>query len=169
MVVTLILYPNLLVEILYFLVTLDNDVQAWICSVRVNGGVINSRTVMAGAEAIVTKFARHKLQRHGGHINITKTFAISILRRMGFVKRKGTKGVNHLPADLDSIKEEYVNKVNNVIKEHNIPDSLVINWDQTGCQLVPGGDWTMEQQRYQRTQHSRLISNQLGPDRQLDY
>jgi hypothetical protein len=99
--------------------------------VRVNGGVINSRTVMAGAEAIVTKFARHKLQRHGGHINITKTFAISILRRMGFVKRKGTKGVNHLPADLDSIKEEYVNKVNNVIKEHNIPDSLVINWDQT--------------------------------------
>jgi hypothetical protein len=56
--------------------------------VRVNGGVINSRTVMAGAEAIATKFARHKQQRHGGHINITKTFAISILRRMGFVKRK---------------------------------------------------------------------------------
>jgi outer membrane receptor for monomeric catechols len=25
----------------------------------------------------------------------------------------------------------------------------------------------MEQQRYQRTQHSRLISNQLGPDRKL--
>ena len=56
---------------------------------------------------------------------------------MGFVKRKGTKGVKHLPADSDSIKEEYVNKVNNIIKEHNIPDSLVINSDQTGCQLVP--------------------------------
>jgi hypothetical protein len=41
----------------------------------------------------------------------------------------------YLPADLDSIKEKYVSKVNNVIKEHNIPDSLVINWDQTGCQL----------------------------------
>ena len=66
---------------------------------------------------------RHKLQRYGGHINITKTFAISNLHRMGFVKRKGTKGVKHLPADLES------------------------------------------QQRYQRTQHSRLISNQLGPDR----
>ena len=90
---------------------------------------------MAGAEAIATKFARHKQQRYGGHINITKTFAISIFRRMGFVKRKGTKGVKHLPADLDSIKEKYVSKVNNVIKEHNIPDSLVINWDQTGCQL----------------------------------
>ena len=66
---------------------------------RVNGGVINSRTVMAGAEAIATKFARHKQQRYGGHINIIKTFAISIFRRMGFVKRKGTKGVKHLPAD----------------------------------------------------------------------
>jgi hypothetical protein len=64
--------------------------------VRVNGGVINSRTIMAGAEAIATKFARHKQQRYGGHINITKTFAISIFRRMGFVKRKGTKGVKHL-------------------------------------------------------------------------
>jgi hypothetical protein len=34
---------------------------------------------MAGAEAIVTKFARHKLQRYGGYINITKTFAISVV------------------------------------------------------------------------------------------
>ncbi|KAH3719195.1 hypothetical protein DPMN_062027 [Dreissena polymorpha] len=25
-----------------------------------------------------------------------------------------------------------------------MPDSLVINWDQTGCQMVPGGEWTME-------------------------
>ena len=86
---------------------------------------------MAGAEAIATKFARHKQQRYGGHINITKTFAISIFRRMGFVKRKGTKGVKHLPADW--LHQRRVRQ--------------------------------QSQQRYQRTQHSRLISNQLGPDR----
>ncbi|CAC5395882.1 unnamed protein product [Mytilus coruscus] len=129
---------------------LDNDVQQCILSVRKNGGVINSRIVMAAAEAVVTKFARHKLQKYGGHINITKTYAISVLRRIGVVKRKGTKGVKHLPADFDDIKQEYVKKVSTVIKQHSIPDSLVIKWDQTGCQLIPGGDWTMEQQGSQQ-------------------
>lgn len=26
-----------------------------------------------------------------------------------------------------------------------MPDSLFINWDQTGCQMVPGGEWTMDE------------------------
>jgi len=129
---------------------LDDDLKKWIRNIRKNGGVINSRIVMAGAEAVVTKFARHKLQRYGGHINITKTYAISVLRRMGFVKRKGTKGTKHLPADFDDIKQEYINKVSKVVKDNNVPDSLVINWDQTGCQLIPGGNWTMEKQGSQQ-------------------
>lgn len=131
-------------------VDLDNDVQQWIRSVRLNGGVINARIVMAGAEAIVTKFARQKLQRYGGHIAINKSFAVSLLRRMGFVQRKGTKGVKHLPADFDNIKTEFVQRVNKAVVDNSVPDSLVINWDQTGCQLIPGGDWTMEQQGSQQ-------------------
>ncbi|CAC5368608.1 unnamed protein product [Mytilus coruscus] len=66
---------------------LDTKVQDWIRKVRINGGVINARIVMAAAEAIVTKFARHRLERYGGHITITNSFAKSLLRRMGFVKR----------------------------------------------------------------------------------
>ncbi|CAC5408148.1 unnamed protein product [Mytilus coruscus] len=50
---------------------LDTKVQDWIRKVRINGGVINARIVMAAAEAIVTKFARHRLERYGGHITIT--------------------------------------------------------------------------------------------------
>lgn len=128
---------------------LDDDLQKWIRNVRKNGGVINSCIVMAGAEAVITKFAR-QLQRYGGHINITKTYTVSVLRRMGCVKRKGTKGTKHLPADFDNIKQEYINKVSKVVKDNNVPDSLVINWDQTGCQLIPGGDWTMEKQGSQQ-------------------
>lgn len=26
---------------------------------------------------------------------------------------------------------------------HSVPDTLILNWDQTGCQLVPDGDWAM--------------------------
>ena len=54
---------------------------------------------------------------------------------MGFVKRKEPKTVKTLPSDFKSIKWEF-----------SVPDSLVINWDQTGCQLVPGDEWTMEEQ-----------------------
>lgn len=100
---------------------------------------------MAGAEAIVTKFDRKKLARFGGHMEITKHLARSIMRRMGFVKRKGTKAVKTLPSDFDDIKCEFVKKVNNVVCEYFVLDSLIINWDQTGCQLVPGGEWTMEE------------------------
>ena len=104
---------------------LDTKVQDWIRKVRINGGVINARIVMAAAEAIVTKFARHRLERYGGHITITSTFAKSLLRRMGFVKRKGTKAVKHLPNDFDDIRQEYISKINNVREKHNIPDTLI--------------------------------------------
>lgn len=93
--------------------------------IRVNGGVINARIAMAGAEAIVQKTTRYKSAKYGGHINITKYFAVSFLRRMSFVKRKGTKSVKQLPTDFDEIKKKYVEKV---------------FWDQTGFQLIPEGD-----------------------------
>ena len=32
-----------------------------------------------------------------------------------------------------------------MVSEFSVPDSLVINWDQTGCQLVPGDVWTREE------------------------
>jgi len=28
--------------------------------------------------------------------------------------------------------------------DHAIPNSLVLNFDQTGCQMVPGGEWTIK-------------------------
>ena len=61
------------------------------------------------------------------------------------MKRKGTKAVKTLPSDFESIKCEFVKKVEKVVSEFSIPDSLVINWDQNGCQLVLRGEWTMEE------------------------
>lgn len=68
--------------------SLDSEVQNWIRQVRHNGGVINLRIVLAGTDAIVTKFDRKKFAQFGGHIEITKHLARSIMRRMGFVIRK---------------------------------------------------------------------------------
>ena len=69
---------------------------------------------------------------------------------MGFIKHKGTKAVKNLPEDFDTIHQNYTDKISTVVQEHKLPDLLIINWDQTGCQLIPGGDWTMEQQGTQQ-------------------
>lgn len=69
----------------------DQSLQSYIRQVRLAGGVVNARTVMAAAEGIMTKYARSKLQRYGGQVIIEASLARFVLRRMGYVKRKGTK------------------------------------------------------------------------------
>ena len=46
---------------------------------------MNTTVVMAGAQGIILSWDATKLQLHGGHINITKSWARSLLIRMGFV------------------------------------------------------------------------------------
>lgn len=58
---------------------------------------------------------------------------------MGFVKRKGTKATKTLPSDFAEIQQVYLSKEKKFIRNHAIPDSLVLNLDQTGCLMVPGG------------------------------
>ena len=31
-----------------------------------------------------------------------------------------------------------------MVRAHGIPDELVFNWDQTGINLVPGENWTLD-------------------------
>lgn len=93
--------------------------------VRLNGGVINLRIGIAGAEAIATCLIGKKIARNDGHIEITKQFARSILRRMGFVK--GIKAVETLPSDFENIESEFVKKVKDLVSEFSVSDSLMIN------------------------------------------
>jgi hypothetical protein len=61
-----------------------------------------------------------------------KEWARSIFDRLNHQKRKATKGVKHLPEDFEKkTKREYQDRIDKVVKENNIPDQLVINWDQT--------------------------------------
>ena len=37
-----------------------------------------------------------------------------------------------------------------MVKAHQTPDKLVLNWDQSGIQLMPSSNWTMEEQGSRR-------------------
>ena len=49
-----------------------------------------------------------------------------------------------LPCDFAEIKNDFIHRVLKCRDDYSFPDSLIFNLDQTGWQIVPGGDWTME-------------------------
>ena len=65
---------------------LDTKVQSYIKALRSAGTLIGTSVVMAAATGILTCYDRTLLVEHGGHISISKTWAMSLLKRIGFVK-----------------------------------------------------------------------------------
>ena len=105
---------------------------------------MNRRIVIAAAKGIILAKDRSLLSDHGGPIDLTKPWAVSLMNRVGLVSRKGTKGVKSLQKDFERLKSVYL--VERLRMEHNIADNLVINWDQTGSNFVSVSDWTVEQE-----------------------
>ncbi|CAH1239155.1 Hypp5730 [Branchiostoma lanceolatum] len=122
---------------------IDPVVQEFVRSTRKAGGPINRPGVMSGAKGIVLRRDRSLLTEYGGHIEITKAWANSLLVRMNFVRRKATKAARKLPADFETTREAFLARIKKAVGDSDIPDDMVINWDQTGINIVPVGDWTL--------------------------
>ena len=99
---------------------------------------------MAAGEGLIKAHDRTMLVQHGGHIRITKSWAMSLLKRMDFVKCKATtKSTPGMSEVFERMKAVFLKQLARMVKLRDIPDSLIINLDQTGVKLVPTGDWTM--------------------------
>ena len=96
---------------------------------------------MAAAGGIVAARDAGMLREHGGHIEFTKSWAKSLLKRMGYVKRKSSNAgsLSH----FNELQEEFVADIKAEVVMNEIPHDLIFNWDQTAIQLVPTGQWTM--------------------------
>ena len=89
---------------------------------------------------------------NGGHLTITKPWAKSLLKRMGFVKRKaGTKAKVSIE-DFQEQKEQFLIDIKAVVTMEDIPLDLIINWDQTGMHYVPVSAWTMAEKGSRRVE-----------------
>ena len=69
---------------------LDKQVQRYVIDFRERSSVVNTAIVVACAEAIVKNKDSNLLSDNGGHIVLTNNEVKSILRCVGFVKRKVT-------------------------------------------------------------------------------
>ena len=123
---------------------LDRRVQIYIKKLRLAGGVVNRSIVLAVAHGIVNHHEPSLLAVNGGSLILSRKWAESLMKRMGLVRRKGTKAARKLPKDFEEVKVRFLDQVSHAITTHSIPSDLVINWDQTGTKFVPVSQWTME-------------------------
>ena len=132
---------------------IDKQLQLYQQKVRDQGGVITASVVVAAARGILLSNDRSKLVEFGGHIELSRQWAYSVLDRMKFVRRKATTSKSkHMPANLEQLKEGFLNDVVSVVTMEEIPPQLNLNWDQTGIHLVPASSWTMDKRGSKRVE-----------------
>ena len=125
---------------------LDQQVREYIRDLRAQGIVINTAVVLGAAEGIIM----HKDANLLSSCHLTEGWAKYLLRRMGFVKRKETTKANRSVEDFEEVKRKYLQDMQLVISMDEIPDDLVINFDQTGIHYIPVSDWTMAEEGAKR-------------------
>ena len=59
---------------------------------------------------------------------------------------RGQRTLNVFLTTFRRLKQLTTNVLQDARTKHQIPENLVMNLDQTGCNLVPGGQWTMDEQ-----------------------
>ena len=129
--------PNLLED---DLLTKVKDV---VTGVRMAGGVISRRMVMAIGTGVVKANCPSKLKELGGHIELTEGWARSVLKSMAWSKRKGTTGkIEPSKQFLLEEKLTFQRIISTIIEEHDIPKELILNLDQTPLSYVSPGKYT---------------------------
>ena len=120
---------------------LDKQVQSYLRSVSDRGGAISRTVAVSVAKTLIKRYPKVV-----GKVEVTETWAQSLLRRMGFVRRAKTSAKVEIPEGArKEIEYQFLHQVVSMIERHNIPDELVLNFDQTPTKLVPVGRMTMAQ------------------------
>ena len=139
----------------------DVMVKEYIGALRKGGGIVNGAVLSGAIQGILSAEAPHKLKSNGGDINPNSYSLIqSLYRRFKLVKRRGTssRGVVDIE-EIVGIKDKFVKEIESLILEHEIPNDLIINFDETSLPIIPASDYTMEQNKvFEHDYHSHTHS-----------
>ena len=126
---------------------LDMKVQMYLKKVREGGGVISARIAMAAARGIVLTCDRSLLVEFGGHVELSKHWAYSLLHQMKFVQRKVTTAKSkRTNTNFTRLKEQFLQDVVATVEMEEIPPELIPNW------IVPSNTWTIDHQGVKRVE-----------------
>ena len=110
---------------------LDGLVQQYILAASNRGNVISQNIAVSAAKVIMEQYP-HLI----GSVDIESShWAQSLFRRMGFCHHQAT--TSKLEGALKEIKMLFHHNIVTKVAKFNIPDSLIINLDQTPTKYVP--------------------------------
>ena len=101
--------------------------------------------MISAAKGIISTKDGGLLAESGGYIEITKACAKSLMKRMGYVKRKASNAGKVPISNFAELKGEFLAAISAEVLMNDIPPQLIVNWDETAIQLVPTGQWTINQ------------------------
>ncbi len=130
---------------------LDKKLQEKIVAMRARGAPISTTIVVGIARGLQLK---HKTMQADCEVTLCREWARSVLRRMGYSKRRGSSTSKVLPKEFLRMKEQFLIDIKLVVKFEEIPEQLIIDWDQTAVKLVPSASWTMEKRGSKRVEIS---------------
>ena len=87
-----------------------------------------------------------KLIEYGGHIGVD-TGHIT-LDQMKLLKK--THHIKERAHTKRFLKEAFLDNVISIVCMEEIPPEFILNWDQTGINLIPASSWTMDQKGAER-------------------
>ena len=114
-----------------------------VTGVRMAGGVIYRKMVIAIGTGVIKAISLSKLKDFGGHIALTEGWAKGVLKSMEWSKRKCTTGkIEPSRQFLLEEKLTFQKRIASIIEEHDLPKELILNLDQTPLSYVFPGKCT---------------------------
>lgn len=116
----------------------DVQVQQFVKALQQSGTVVTPQVVIAAAEGIVSANNKEILASNGGNVSLKKTWAVSLMKRVGLRKSRAAKG----GGDASTSSEDdttCIGQILNAINTQNIPLELVIGWEQLDIPVIPDG------------------------------
>ena len=112
---------------------IDPLVQSYLKARRCKGGVVNTTVAIATAKALTERYPL----LGKSHLELGRSWAQSLFRRLGFVRRMKTTGKVRIPVGAQREAElKFLHQIVNYVETHQIPHSLIINFDQTPSKYV---------------------------------
>ena len=121
---------------------LDAKLCKTVLSLRISGAVINSTTICG----ILMGLIRADLLKYGQYLDFeVRSFVNSVHKRLNIKKRASTTSRPAIPrAAWEEIQFQFLHKIADLVKEHNVPNVLILNADQTPSKYALTGNITME-------------------------
>ena len=112
---------------------------------RIAGAALRTEDIIAIGHAVLTMHSPHLLVQNGGTLELTIPWAKRLRKNLGYTLRKGTTD-KRLPSAtfLQETKLQFQHQIFSLVKRHKIPDSMILNCDQTPLSYVNAGNYTFE-------------------------